>query len=149
LSLYLRDGSTPTSPAPGLPFFESISDSLLHICSSQIVEAMTDPILTANSNKGLFSMSFRAFSACRPSGHLILFYFLGFCLFFRGSLTFFRIFFSGLFNIFRIFRSLEHFSTFPGLFNFFRFFRLFNIFPTFPLSYSVHKRSIMVPLASG
>jgi len=75
LSLYLRDGSTPTSPALGLSFFESISDSLLHICYSQIVEAMTDPILTANSNKGLFSMSFRAFSACGPLGRLILFYF--------------------------------------------------------------------------
>jgi len=86
LSLYLTDGSTPTSPAPGLSFFESISDSLLHICYSQIVEAMTDPILTANSNKGLFSMSFRAFPACRPLEHLIFIFIFSFLSFLFGAL---------------------------------------------------------------
>lgn len=116
LSLYLRDGSTPTSPALGLSFFESISDSLLHICYSQIVEAMTDPILTANSNKGFSPWASARFLLVGLWG--VSFYFIfSFLSFFRGSLTFsdfsfqgsltfFRFFFSGLFNIFRLFRYL-------------------------------------------
>jgi hypothetical protein len=89
---YLRDGSTPTSPAPGLSFFESISDSLLHICYSQIVQATTDPILTAT--KG-FLHELPAFLACRPFGHLLFIFFLGFCLFFQRLFNLFPSFISG------------------------------------------------------
>jgi len=44
LSVYLRDGSTPTSPAQG-PSSRVIWNSLLRICCSQIAEVTTDPNL--------------------------------------------------------------------------------------------------------
>jgi len=44
LSIYLRDGSTPTSPAQGSSS-RVIWNSLLRICCSQIAEVTTDPNL--------------------------------------------------------------------------------------------------------
>jgi hypothetical protein len=57
LAIYLKDGSTPTSPARG-PSSRVVWNSLLRICYSQIVEAMTDP--NPKGSKGLVSMSFWA-----------------------------------------------------------------------------------------
>jgi len=57
LAIYLKDGSTPTSPARG-PSSRVVWNSLLRICYSQIVGAMTDP--NPKGSKGLVSMSFWA-----------------------------------------------------------------------------------------
>jgi hypothetical protein len=71
-------------------FFESILSSLLHICCSQIVEAMTDPILRAT--KG-FSPWASGLLNLRTFGTSHLFYFFVFLSFsFSVSLTFFRLF---------------------------------------------------------
>jgi len=85
LSIYLRDGSTPTSPAQG-PSSRVIRNSLLRICYSQIVEVTTDPNLIVS--KG-FLHELLGFLASGPWVGLLRFFIFIFLLSFGADLPFF------------------------------------------------------------
>jgi len=87
LSIYLRDGSTPTSPAQG-PSSRVIWNSLLRICYSQIVEVMTDPNLIVRARAFLHELL--GFLASGPWVGLLHFFIFIFLLsfVFCGQFTF-------------------------------------------------------------